>query len=271
MDHTELYNFILKRGRVPHFHKDFPLILFWSQKSGCTSLAHWFFYQINLFEEAINYDPFIHNYEYEVYTNSTDHLIQLANGLQAKEKNTYKLVRNPYRRAVSSFAALIPSLNIEHPAWKPIRLFLYGDETCNKPISFKLFLYYLKAHMTKLDLVDPHFTHQYIQGEEEFVTNYIYLESFNTGISKLEEDYKLKKSPLDLLSKSWHHQSSKMIYKGIYAEADITKPLFPRLPTYDSFYDAETLQLVQEIFAKDFIMYNYDLTSFSEHKSVQRP
>lgn len=46
MDHTELYNFTLKQGRVPHFHKDFPLILFWSQKSGCTSLAHWFFIKL---------------------------------------------------------------------------------------------------------------------------------------------------------------------------------------------------------------------------------
>ncbi|CUB30299.1 hypothetical protein BN2127_JRS4_00843 [Bacillus cereus] len=26
MNHTELYDFILKQGRVPYFHKDFPLI-----------------------------------------------------------------------------------------------------------------------------------------------------------------------------------------------------------------------------------------------------
>ncbi|KAB2399244.1 MULTISPECIES: sulfotransferase family 2 domain-containing protein [Bacillus cereus group] len=263
MDHTELYNFILKQGRVPHFHKDFPLILFWSQKSGCTSLAHWFFYQINLFKEAIKYDSFIHNYEYDVYKNSTNYLIQVATALQIKEKDTYKLVRNPYRRAVSSFTSLISPPNTSHPAWRPIRLFLYGDETCNKPISFKLFLYYLKAHMTKLDEVDPHYTQQYIEGEEEFVTNYIYLENFNTGISKLEEEYKLKKSPLDLLSKSWHYQASKMVYKGVYAEADITTPIFPRFPTYDSFYDAETIQLVREVFAKDFNMYHYDLNSIS--------
>ncbi len=47
--------------------------------------------------------------------------------------------------------------------------------------------------MTQLDQMDSHFTQQYIQGEEEFVTNYIYLENFNTEISKLEEEYKLKK------------------------------------------------------------------------------
>ena len=30
-------------ARAPHFHPNFPLILFWSQKSGCTSFANWFF------------------------------------------------------------------------------------------------------------------------------------------------------------------------------------------------------------------------------------
>ncbi|HFK1792859.1 TPA: hypothetical protein ACGXGE_005781, partial [Bacillus pacificus] len=40
---------MIKYRRVPLFNSNFPLILFWSQKSGCTSLAHWFFYQINLF------------------------------------------------------------------------------------------------------------------------------------------------------------------------------------------------------------------------------
>ncbi|KLA27069.1 sulfotransferase family 2 domain-containing protein [Bacillus cereus] len=262
MNHTEFYNFMLKQGRVPHFHKDFPIILFWSQKSGCTSLAHWFFYQINLFKEAIKYDSFIHNYEYEVFKSSTNYFIQLANELQTKEKKTYKLVRNPYKRAVSSFVSLIPPPNIIHPAWGPIRMFLYGNETCNKPISFKLFLYYLRAHMTKLDEVDPHYTQQYIQGEEEFVSNYIYLENFKTEILKLEDKYKLKNSPLKPLSKSWHYQGDKMIYKGHYAEADITNLLFPRLPTYDSFYNKETIQLVEEVFEKDFLIYKYHLNPF---------
>ncbi|KFN01742.1 RNA methyltransferase [Bacillus clarus] len=261
MPTTTIYDFITKDGRFPHVHKNFPLVLFWSQKSGCTSLAHWFFYQINLFEEAIKYNSFIHNYEFEIYKNSISYFTDLANTLQTKEKDTYKLVRNPYKRAVSSFFSLIPPpyFDTPEPDWRPIRRLLYGNESCNKKISFKLFLYYLKSHATNFEDVDPHLTPQYIQGEEEFVTNYIYLENFSDTVSNLEDKYRLKKSPLNLLTKSWHHQSHKAIYKGNYADADITNPLFPKLPTYDSFYDEEAIQLVKDIFKQDFNMYGYSL------------
>ncbi len=45
---------ILHKDRIPHFHKDFPLILFWSHRSGCTALANWFFFQIGLFPKQRN-------------------------------------------------------------------------------------------------------------------------------------------------------------------------------------------------------------------------
>lgn len=70
----------------------------------------------------------------------------------------------------------------------------------------------------------------------------------------------MKKSPLDLLTKSWHHQSGRTIFEGDYVDADITDPLFPRIPTYNSFYDTETIQLVEDIFNKDFTTYQYPLT-----------
>ena len=40
--------------------------------------------------------------------------------------------------------------------------------------------------------VDPHFDQQYILGEEQFVTNYIYLEDFQSTIQALETKYNLK-------------------------------------------------------------------------------
>ena len=251
---------IIKYGRVPHFNANFPLVLFWSQKSGCTPFAHWFFYQINLFKQAIKYDSFIHRYENEVYKNSSDYFIDLAATLYAKRKDTYKLVRNPYTRAVRSFFSLIAPPYIENPAWQPIRSFYYGNDICNKPISFKIFLYYLKAKMTDLEQVDPHLIQQYVQNEEEFVTKYIYFENFSTEIVSLEQIYQLKTSPLHILTKSRHHQKDRVLFKGNFADADITDPLFPRLPTYDSFYDYETIQLVQDIFNKDFTTYKYPLT-----------
>ncbi|CAM4375867.1 sulfotransferase family 2 domain-containing protein [Bacillus albus] len=251
---------IFKYGRVPHLNSNFPLILFWSQKIGCTSLSHWFFYQINLFKQAIKYNSFIHNFKNEIYKNSWDYFIKLAAALYTNRKDTYKLVRNPYTRAVSSFFSLIAPPYIENPAWNPIRNFYYGNEFCNKPISFKIFLYYLKEQMIDLEQVDPHLMQQYEPGEEEFVTKYIYLENFSTEIVRLEQTYQLKTSPLHILTKSWHHQKDRAIFRGNFADADITDPLFPRLPTYDSFYDHEAIQLVQDIFNKDFSTYNYPLT-----------
>ena len=104
---------IIKYGRVPHFNANFPLVLFWSQKVVALPL-HIGFYQINLFKQAIKYDSLIHHYENEVYKNSSDYFIDLMT-LYAK-KDTYKLVRNPYTRAVSSFFSLIapPYIETQH-------------------------------------------------------------------------------------------------------------------------------------------------------------
>ena len=73
----------------------------------------------------------------------------------------------------------------------------------------------------------------------------------------LEKRFELKTAPINEFSTSWHHQTPAMIYKGNFSEADITDPLFPRYPTFESFYDAECIQLVQTIFQNDFNTYKY--------------
>ena len=93
--------------------------------------------------------------------------------------------------------------------------------------------------------------------KKNFIQCYIPLEDFNTQITKLEHTYDLIKSPLALLTNSDHHRAHKMIYAGSYAELSITDTDFPRFPTYESFYDKETMDLVTEIYAQDFEMYPY--------------
>lgn len=127
-----LLNTISAHSRSPHYHRKFPIILFWSQKSGCTSLANWFFYQIDLLQTALSYSPFIHNFEYDIYKSTPAYSVRLGVALREKQKETFKLVRNPYRRAVSSFVSLIGPPYMENPEWKPIRKFLYQDENSPK-------------------------------------------------------------------------------------------------------------------------------------------
>ncbi|GAB6507515.1 sulfotransferase family 2 domain-containing protein [Bacillus paranthracis] len=252
-----LLHIINDHSRNPHYHKKFPIILFWSPKSGCTSLAKWFFYQIDLLQTALSYSPFIHNYEYDIYNSTPAYNVRLGIALREKQKETFKLVRNPYRRAVSSFVFLIAPPYIENPEWKPIRKFLYQDENSSKGLSFKQFLYYLFINDAQGNDMNPHFTQQYIAGEGEYVTNYIYLENFYQDMKALEKRFELKTAPINEFSTPWHHQSPAMIYKGNFSEADITDPLFPRYPTFECFYDTECIQLVQTIFQNDFNTYKY--------------
>ncbi|HHL0974610.1 TPA: sulfotransferase family 2 domain-containing protein [Bacillus cereus] len=260
MPNLNTLNIITAQARVPHFHEDFPLILFWSQKSGCTSLALWFFYQINLLETALEgYEDseYIHNYEFSIYKSDVTYQDKLINTLQNKQTNAYKLVRDPYKRAISAFLFFIPFFEIQHPHWNPIKRYLYNNENSPKGFSFKQFLYYLQYNKEIDIAVDPHYAQQYVPGEEEFVTNYIYLENFDTTIRALEMKYNLKQAPLHILTNSKHHQSGKLLYEGNYADVDITDPLFPLFPTYQSFYDKETLELIHSIFYQDFKTYKY--------------
>ena len=190
------------------------------------------FYQIDLLQTALNYSPFIHNYEYDIYKSTPAYSVRLGIALRTKE--TFKLVRNPYRRAVSSFVSLIAPPYIENPEWKPIRKFYIKMKTPPN-FSFKQFLYYLFINDAQGNDINPHFTQQYIAGEEEYVTNYIYLENFDQDMKALEKRFELKTAPINEFSISWHHQTPTMIYKGNFSEADITDPLFPRYPTFESF------------------------------------
>ena len=96
MTNSNIYDFIMKYARGPHFHQEFPIILFWSQKADVHHLLIGF-YQINLFKEAIKYNPFIHNYEFDIYKNSVYYFTGLANALSTNEKPAYKLVRTPIK------------------------------------------------------------------------------------------------------------------------------------------------------------------------------
>lgn len=245
--------------RIPNYHKDFPVVLFWSQKSGCTSLLKWFFFQIGVLDEATAYNPWPHYYEFEVYK-SPEYKEELTRCLLTQQKETLKLVRDPYRRAVSQF--LILSSAKGNPQWEKewekVRDFFYQDKGSKKGISFKQFLIYVRDFPGS---VDDHFKPQYMEGEELFVQKHIYLEDYSHHIRGLEKKYGLKKSNLQELSNSSHHFSKSMVLKGNFANLEILQDTFidGNVPTYESFYNEETIALVNSVYQKDFEMYGYKM------------
>lgn len=235
---------------IPLYNKDFPLILFWTPKSGCTTLNKWFFYQIGLLEKVSrDTDGDVHRFRDFVYRKEPKYTQELTKNLLGADKHTYKLVRNPYKRAVSSYL---------HTLSQPWLISIFNSEVY-KGLSFKQFLTQLKNMGPNINTIDRHIAPQYIQGEEKFIKNYIQLENFNKHIQKIENNHGLLKSPISLISKSSHHFTERMIQKGDIAEKVFTIEIFTGpFPTFESFYNKETKELVKEIFKKDFEAYGYD-------------
>lgn len=263
VDLKKVWDHVVKY-RVPHVQEDFPLILFWSQKSGCTTLAKWFYDQIGLLDEALAYNEWIHFYDQEVYKNKANYRDKLFEIAVSEEKDAFKLVRNPYTRAVSQFMILLTSKSLYwNQEWEKIRSVLYGDKDRKKGITFKQFLGYIRDHQ---EMADNHFHPQYTEGEENFVQHYIHLENFTTEIKQLESTYQLKNSNIKKLANSSHHMKKSMVLKGDWADRELTNESFigiGRFPTYESFYDKEAIRLVNDIFQKDFEIYGYERRSGS--------
>jgi hypothetical protein len=236
---------------LPFYEKEFPLLLFWSPKSGCTTLIKWFFFQIGLLQKAIDYNPSVHLYRVDIYEKQENYKLKIIEQLMGDKKDVYKLVRNPYSRAVSSFLATSTNgaiLNQIAPG-------------LHNGLSFKKFLYIIKDIGVKKDLIDVHIAQQYVEEEELFIQNYVHLEHFTTSIRNIEKKYNLLESPIQNIIKSPHHRAQQMTDYGkqTFAEVNMSlKTLYGVLPEYKNFYDEETRDLVREIFKKDFEKYGYN-------------
>ncbi|MBY6053358.1 sulfotransferase family protein [Cytobacillus firmus] len=259
MTERQLIEEIIK-FRIPNYHKDFPVIFFWSQKSGCTTLLKWFFFQIGLLDSATIYHPWPHFYEEEVFK-TKNYRNEVIDSLISLKKETIKLVRNPYKRAVSQFLILTATKGNPYweKEWEKIREFHYKDKYSKRGVSFRQFLIYIKENPNN---IDDHFTPQYRLNEEKFVRKYMNLEHFTYQIGVLERKHGLRKSNQEDLAQSPHHLAKSMKLKGKFGNIEFTDETFNEtnlFPTYESFYNLETTRLVNEIFHKDFEMYGYKM------------
>lgn len=256
MSTTEEENLIKKltTHTLPLYENECPIMFFWSPRSGCTSLIKWFFFQVGLLQEAIDYNPWIHLYRMEVYENKENYKNEILKQLLERKKDTYKLIRNPYKRAVSSFLATLSNEIIMNEVAPNNR----------EGLSFKQFLYNVKNIGISRDLINSHIAQQYIDEEEFFIENYVKLENFNTEIKYIENKYNLLNSPMLNITNSSHHMSQRMVEKGAFADHKLTlEPYNKPLPTYESFYDKETKDLVKELFKEDFEKYKYNKEDLS--------
>lgn len=247
--------------RPPHYHRDFPLIVLWSHRAGCTTLAKWFFYQIGMLDAALNYNPWIHAYEFDIYKRGQAYSSTVLDNMLHGKKTVVKLVRDPFKRAVSSFLLLAIT---EDKQFDAVRARIAGHPIVRglpgRGVTFRKYLTYLLHTGADVGDIDPHLACQYVPGEEQDIKRYLRLERLAADIRQLERDYGLKPANIAMFSKSEHHLSGQMRYTGAYADANVLDPRFPRFPLPASFYDSGTEALVRAVFRKDFLTYGYPLT-----------
>ena len=274
LDNVELPP-VLIAGRQPLHAPDFPLMLLFSPKAGCTSFTKWFFFQTGKLEEALEYGSWIHKYRTDILIRQEGYAAETLRLLQTRERPIIKLVRNPYDRAVSSFLHTVrgASRSSGGTGWERV-LVRAARERAGKPqgevfrLSFRDFLRHVAAVGSAVGKINGHVAQQYLPREEAFISRVIKLENFRPEIRGLEAEFALREAPLEELSSSVHHISSgdqaaigKFSSPHAVAPADIqigrSRVRRSDLPSYADFYDAETERLVHECFAVDFERYDY--------------
>ena len=255
----------LLHQRTPLFHEDFPLILLWSEKSGCTTLLKWFFYQLGLLDDALKHSDWVHDYENQVFKARDDYLLDLDRALDKQEKPVVKLVRDPYQRALSSYLSLTEKKDGEEH-WsievrRHVRNYFYGTVGGPYGFSYRQYLQWLQE--TGVDECDGHIAPQRSPLEDHISgVQILKLEEFSDRIRSLEAAHGLKESDLEAISESAHHVKKATLEgarQGAVAEIQIPMPRpdwYP-VPSSRNFYTQECADRVRSIFEGGFESYGY--------------
>lgn len=105
------------------------LIFGWTEKCNCTGVVKMFFNEINLLDEALEYNPWIHKYRKKYMDNNNFDM----NTLKYKNYLKIKFVRCPYDRAVSSYLHVCKTKNL--PPEYTFEMFLRSLIDNNKQLN----------------------------------------------------------------------------------------------------------------------------------------
>lgn len=216
------------------FDRNNKLIFGWTAKAGCTVVTKMFFKNMNLLDEALNYSPWVHNYQFHKFYKNNG--VVNENDLLNKNNIKLKFVRNPYTRAVSSF----------------IHAGKHKHIIKNQNLSFKEFLIKIKNNK----IYNSHYGLQIctLEKNNKIFDEIIKIENIKNEINRINKKYNLN---LDCDFSSRHHvikNNNLNSYVGDIKYDDLNN----NIPPYKYFYDDEIKQLVYDIYKIDIETYNYE-------------
>jgi hypothetical protein len=216
------------------YNKNNNIFIEYSAKSNCTVICKMFFDYIGLLDDALKYNPWIHEYENHVYKK-----INPIPSILPKNILKLKFVRNPYSRAVSSYLHCL-----KHK--------LSGQQN----ESFCEFLSKLK----KLPY-DIHFAYQCNDSySENNFDKIIKIENLSNEIIEINNKHNIK---LNSNFTSNHfftkkNNNSCKLFVGDLSFNDIDKFIKNnKLPPYYCFYNDKIKLLVEDYYHNDIINLDY--------------
>ncbi|MGB3625335.1 MAG: hypothetical protein WA989_05900 [Henriciella sp.] len=257
--------------RIPFHHKDFPFVLMWSEKAGCTSLAKWFFWHLGLLDEALDYHPWIHNYENEKFKSRSGYVQDCIKAIESG-KPVIKFVRNPYRRAFSGYLELCSPKISQGPAhWtKQWRRQVIGYLTgytaeLEYGFSFRQYVEWLTAQPKFF--LDLHLRQQFQPVEQNLDLRYCKIDDDANVLRALETEFGLKSSEGQdaLFASEHHHKKISIAPRPATFFFDVAIPVrrirhFHIIePTLEEVRRDMVGMKLARYFSDDFITYGYEI------------
>jgi len=251
---------------LPLQHADFPVVVCWSAKSGCTTVLKWFLAHNGLLEEATAYSGWIHDYRQHRLERASGYRRQCKKLFNDSRRDKYiiKVIRDPASRAVSSFLHVLRvSHDTEH--WPVAIAVAHWKEVAGlsrqRGLSFRQFLQFVNAEQLKKSSLETHIRPQYDSNQDPRVHAYVRLENLTVDLELVEEHCELPHVNLGELSKSSHHNLPTATHawpanvSEVAADYDTLKEL--GTPSAKDFLDPETQLLIQTTYWSDYEAYGH--------------
>lgn len=237
------------------------LVLLWSAKAGSTFAIKWLFNHMGLLDEALAYHDWIHTFRTERLYPSAEYKASVKDFCKSPSSyHMIKVVRNPFKRAVSSYVhAAVAGYEDTR-----ISVFLRRPINAESRFSFREFVAYLGSiDMTACNIhhrVQTHPLERYVIPKSWILVD---LDNSMNCFPRVESFLGLPQTDRRLYRESRHHTRKSLADEtcadrrfDIFHKPSRKRPL----PDYPWFYDTELEDMIYGLYAEDFLRYGFSTT-----------
>lgn len=232
------------------YHDKQNIIVVWQAKAACTLITKMFFTHEGLYDIAMNYSKWVHNYRMK---HSQENYITRNNALIDVKAKYIQFTINPYKRAVSSYF---------HSMKTSILIFKEKNNYDKNKISFKEFLLTLKNGEVKPNI---HFNYQTFYKNDEVNIEKFKIEHIESLLPYINEKYDLNYVLTDEIKYSKHYTNTVKDNKEFCGNTswDEVKHNIPY--DYTLFYNDEIKNIVDDVYKLDIQNLNYTWDEFLDY------